>query len=357
MDTIDKYRRSNERRETPAPATGYTWEEIKSDKVKNNLFLEMLGINGYKNIAERLAGGKIEKDEFAIFREQLAVFAKKMLQAEKMEKILDTDNIDDLAQSNPDLAQIKKDFGAERVIEAINSQLKRIAITDESRFNDMVSKMGQYDDYRKGKYKEVKDEVKKLCEDNNITSEEYLAAVAIKDPAAKKEALKKLATKDYGKFDKALNFLSGGYLSGDTLKSLQDSEYAYKDQISKLGEYEKDVARVLFSSATGNEDMMNALINTKAPEKQQSGFMDAKRETTIDEVQLQKDWKAKKKTIANWSQLVPAVQNEQKEKFLKEQKEAYKAKVEKKGGWYRFFAALIEPLFDSREDELKGKLE
>ncbi len=362
MGMMDKYRKRAEEKEKDAatpPPHGLTFAEIKQDREKSHLFLLLLKQNGHKDLATRIAERKVAgAADVQLIEKQRKIFAEKMVQSEKVEKFLTKENMVSLARNHPNFEAIVN-AGSEQAIRAIKNHLREISITDESKFNAVVESLKIHDDYENGgEYKELDQRVDKLCKDNGITSQEYFDALDTQDPIEKKKALQKLASKSYGEFRKALDWISGGSLSEGTLKSLQNSQDSMENQIEELNKRKGDIGSALFLTITSDkaEAMLNAVYNEESPEKPKSGFLDAQKDSTLDEVQLQKEWKAKKAMMghANYNQLNKTERDVVKEQFLKEQDEKYEKKNKGKGGWHDFFAAVIKSLLDLYD---KDKLE
>jgi len=350
----DKEKEKIEGHPMPPPA-GHTLAEVMQDKNKSDLFLKLIWKDNGP-LAMRLAKNKLEESDISLLEEKRKIFSEKIIQAEKVEKLLTKENVIDFARNHPDFEKIINLLGPEKAVKAIQSQLRELSVSDEEdRFNSIVHAMEEYDKYKNGEYKIVNDEVEKLCKDNKIRPQEYLDALAIKDPIEKEKALKKLATQGYGKFDKALNWLSRGYLSEDTVASLQSSENSLENSITQLDLFHKEIGAVLFSSISGNDSMRKALSDqlTNAPtlEKPKSGFMDARNETALNDAQFKADWETKKRK-SNYGTRV-AEQDAIRKEFLEEQKEAHRRKNKGKTGWYAFFMAILEAAISNKEGELK----
>jgi hypothetical protein len=357
MGLLDQWRlKKLEKEKGPVvPPSGYSWDEIRGDTTKSDLFRQMLLVEGRKDIAQNLAKNKLEND-YPDFLNQVKIFSERMVRAEKIEGFMTTESIRDIALNNSSFAEITGSLGIEKVQETVKSQLKHLAATNKDRFNLVASLIEDRESFKTGEYREIQNKVEQLLNQNKITPQEYSDALAIPDPIEKEKALKKLATNGWGKFYKTWDYITKGYLSKDAVKGLQDAGTPFEESMNKLNDVSRGIGGALFLTINENKKMREASYSNK-PEEKPSGFMDAQRSANLDEEQLQKDWGAVKSRIGNYAQLLPTVKNEQKEKFLKEQKEKLKEKMRKQGGWHAFFAYLIETIFDDKGDDLKAKLE
>jgi len=369
MGIIDSFRKSkdekkDENKEHPTPPPeGHVLVEILQDKKKFGLFSMLLGKDGYGDLALRLVKGELKGDDIGLLEQERLAFSEKLTKSEKIKKLLTKENVIGFARNHPEFEKIINLVGPEKAIKAIQGQLEEISITDENRFDNISDSIQTYDSYKNGKYKEVNDRVEKLCKDKNITPQEYLDALAIKDPKEKEKALKELSKRTYGKFKSTINFISRGkWAKNTTLEGLKTSEISLEDSVAELDNYQRDIGSVLFYSISDNDDMRkamsNELINERTPEKPKTGLGDIKQEigeNTLDEDKFGADWEAFKEREAYGA----AYDNEQgalKDKFLSEQKEAYKKKnanVGGKGWWHSFLAILFEGKINSKKDTLK----
>lgn len=353
MGILDSFRRSKEEKKekTTPPPQGHTLAEVLQDKNKSHLFGKLLEQGGNKDLAQRLAEGKLDESDINLLEVERLAFSEKMARAEKVEKLLTKENVIDFARNNPEFEKILNLVGPEKAVKAIQSQLRDISIADEGRFSNIVGAMETFESYKDGEYKEVNDRVEKLLKDNKITSQEYLATLAIEDPVEKEKALKKLVTKSYGKYDKICDFLSGGGLSRDTIKDLQDSETSLESKIAELNTYQNDIGAVLFSSVSGNDNMRNALfselVNEKSPEEPKFSFKEVKN-GTLDETKWDEDWEERKEST-RFSTETPRVQELIRNNFRKDQKKANKEKNEGTGFWHDIVIAITEALMKKKE--------
>ena len=358
MGMLDSFKKSKEEKkeQTTPPAQGHTLAQIMQDKNKSHLFGELLNKQD-KNLAARLAKNTLTEADIHRLEDQRKVFSEQIIKAEKIEKLVTKENIIDIARGYSDFEKILNLVGPEKAVQVIKNRLKEMSITEEGTFNDISSAMETVESFKTGKYKELNDKVEKFCKDNNIAPKEYLAALAIEDPAEKEEALKKLATSPIsrtinwrlrGKF-----FKESGGLNNNLLNDLQQHGTSFEDSIKELNDLQGEAGTVLFLSVSGSDTMRNNLFgeltHEKAPENPKSGFMEAKNVNTLDEAQLDKDWEKKKKATQNYARLDLAGQEAIKAKFREEQIEAGRSENESKGIWAEIFAAIRKVFIEDKE--------
>lgn len=360
MGIMDSYRKMREegREHSTPPAKGFTLAEILKDKSSSDLFGKLLKKEGQEELALRVIGGKLEADDIHLLEELRLKFVEKIDQSEKIEKLLTKENIAGIARKHPDFAKVINLLGPEKAIKAIRSQMKGLCITDEDRFNAIAEPVVIYDSYQNGQYKESNDRVEKMCEDMGINQQEYLDALAIKDPDEKEKALKKLAKGKYGKYRAAWNKISGK--NREKLGDLKDAELSLENSIDMLDSYKTDIGDALFTTVH-EDDMRDAMSReliseTAAPVAEPKiGLGDAKKETAGDfnQKEFNQDWETLK-TNESYDALFADEQDALKERFIDQQQKKYREKSEKrKGAWNYFFAALFERNIKSKKDSLK----
>ncbi len=357
MGILDQFRTKKEEKkaQTTPPPQGHTLAQIMQDRNKSHLFGELLKRDD-KALAERFAGNKLTSDDIDHLETQRKLFSEKIIQSEKIEAMLTSENVINFARTNPEFEKIINLAGPEKAAKAIKNQLREISISDEDRFKDIVAKMNALEGYKNGQYKQVNDCVEKLLKQNKISEQEYFDVLAIEDPEEKEAALRKLSTKKYGKFKKALDWVSGGSLSEDSLEQLRNSETAIEDRLHILNTYEYDLGSVLFSSVSENENIRGSffgeLMNEKPAEKPKTGFKEAKSET-FDETEFNKAWEAKKTATPDYAQMGEQLRDIVKQRFIDEQQEIYREKNVDKGFWAQIFATITESLINIKKSELK----
>lgn len=344
---------------------GSTVAKILQDENKSHLFFKLLERDGQVELGARILGKKIEADDIGVLNEYRSEFLEKIAQSEKIEALLTEENMIGIARNNPDFAKIINIITPKQAVKVIQSQLREMIITDENRFNAIAESIRIYESYKNGKYKKISAKVEKFCKDNDITTQEYLDALAIEDPDEKEEALKQLSSRTYGGFKKAVNIISGGKWAKDTtLQGLENAESLLEGSVTALDDYQKDIGSALFASVTNNDYMKNALSreliseNASAEAKEQKmEFSNIKKEATgvlneFNEDEFAKEWE-NYKINAHYDEK-PDYQDIIKDMFIDEQKNLYREKnVKSTGFWASIFSILFGNKIDSKRNALK----
>ncbi|OGI60374.1 hypothetical protein A2641_01500 [Candidatus Nomurabacteria bacterium RIFCSPHIGHO2_01_FULL_37_25] len=352
MGIMDDFRKSKEDNKvhTTPPPVGHTVAEILQDKNKSDLFGKLLEKDGQQDLGQRIREGKLEKDDLELLSEYRVEFSKKIAQSERIENLLTEENIIEIARKHPDFAKILDSLTPKKALKVIRNQLKEICFNDEDSFDAIAKPIDIHDSFKNGKDKETSDKVDKLLNDNGITSQEYLDTLAIKDPIEKKEAIKQLAKKYGGLWWNRLN--------KDLLNNLNTAARSLEDSYAELDKYKSDIGSILFASVSGNDDMRDALskelLSESAPvaTEKKTGFLDAKKETTLDEKEFNEDWE-RYKTSSDYAGKNTLEQDIVKDMFIAEQKTKYEEKNKKnKGFWASIFAAWLEGNINDKRNTL-----
>lgn len=359
---MDQFRKSKEEKKehsTP-PAKGFTLAEILNDGKSFHLFGKILEKEGDKELAQKIAEGKIEEGDIELLEQARLKYQEKVQVSEGVENLLTEETIVEIARNHPDFEKIVNLVGPKKAISAIKSQLREICITDEARFDTIAEPLKNHDSYKKGEFKKTELAVEKMCKDKGISPKAYLEALAIEDPEEKQTALKKLVKEKYGKFEKGINFLSLGALTRSGMDDLKAGEASLEEALAEMNAHQEAIGDALFASVSGNEDMRNALarelISEKAPKVEpEVGFGDAKKEVigAFTDAACDKDWEDLKVKTGYDSQ-DDLGQDVIKDEFINAQKEKYKKKgPASKGFWASIFAALFEKKIENKKDTLK----
>ena len=359
MGISEDYRKSSEKDEEHAapPPPGHFLAEILQDENKFHLFGKVLENGGHHALAERIAEDRLEAGDIDLLEEQRKIFSEKMSLVEKVGKLLTKESVVELARNHPDFEKVVNLLKPEGTIRAIQSQLLEISITDESRYESIEQAIEAADSFKNGAYKEINDEVEKVCKDMNISQKEYLDALAIEDPKDKEKALKKLAKGRYGFFKTAINMISGE--EGKKLRDLKYSEMSLKYSLDELNTYNNAVGSALYSSIKDNAEMRGALheelMGDKTAVEKKVGFSDMKKEAAgvFNEKEKVKNWENYKKQ-AGYDNEDDFGKDIIKGMFVDEEKKKFKERnVKNTGFWHSIFAAVFERKINNMKNTLK----
>jgi|GEM_PF-4901640 len=361
MGIADAFRKNKQEKENKAaqPPAGHTVAEILKDKEKSDLFGQLLKREGKEELALRLAEGKLEYGDMDLLESQRILFSEAMERSEKIGKMLSAESITELGRNNQNFERIVNLLGIERAAKVIRGQLMELAINDEQRFNRIGQRLEDMEKYRKGEYKEINDQVEKLCKESGITPKEYLDALAIEDKKEKEKKLKELAQKAHVGFKKFINIITlGKYGKNLTLAKLMDGETSLEDVMKKLDQYYEEIGQSLSYTVENNQSMRQAmsqeLIGEKGATASQEGFGDAKKEAgdqKFDETKFDKEWEAYKKAADYDAH--PGDQETIKDMFIDEQQKKYGGKGAEGGFWASIFTVLFEKKIKNKRSTLK----
>ena len=348
MGLFDQFRKNKEeqrKREnsTTPPPMGHSLAEIMKDKKKLHLFGELLKKDGNDALAARVLTGRLDEYDIDRLEEQRKVFSEKIIKAEKIEKLLTVEYVISLARNNPDFEKIVNQLRPEGAIKVITSQLKDLAITNETRFNDIASKMDAKEGYLGDEYKKLNDRVEKLLNDKNISQEEYLDILKIKDSNEKRKALVILAKRGrmFGRLDK------------DFLSKLEGSAVTMEESINQLSIQEASIGSALFMSVNENKDVReafaNELIGERVASESKQGLKELRKDA-FDEATVDEHWKrAKETTQYSQAKNDPARLEAFKNEFRDREKKLNNKKNKGTGFWDDIIRALFGGMVDKKE--------
>ena len=360
MAILDSLKKSKEKAEvhtTPA-LPGHTVSEILKDKNKFHIFGELLRREGHTDLAVRIRENKLQESDIDLLEQNRKIFSEQMALSEKTEKFLTKENIIAFAKRHPELEKIINVFGPDQAVKVIQAQLKEISITDESRFNTILSAIETATTYQSGEAKSVNEEIEKLCKEKHIKPQAYLDALSITDPVDRDEALKKLVTilpeKREG-WKKVLNIFhtpKGSY-DRETFDKLADSAIKLEDTIAQLNIHEADIGAALSYTLSSNDKMRDSLFAEMAgenmPGEPKVGFKELK-QTTFNKQEEQEwndNWEAKK-IADNYDTRPPDEQRDIRDSFAAGAKEVYRRERAGSSFWEQITSALTEAFIDDK---------
>ncbi|MDE2188737.1 MAG: hypothetical protein KGJ35_03365 [Patescibacteria group bacterium] len=339
-------------KETP-PDT-LTIKKILDDKEQSALFGDLLKREGQEELAQRLVSGKIEADDLDKLAEYRREFSEKMRQAENIEKSLTPEMAAEIIRLDPNLQKIAESSGQEGIIAAAKESLRKMAISDQSRFDEILRHVENVNSYHDGDFKKLETEVEERCKKMGVNADKYYEAMAINDFDKRQEALSGLIKKDWGKTKRFFNMLFGRSfelskrmkLEGEASKNKHDIEQA----LAELNKRKGELGSVMAASIKGNKEFMEAISRQMVGEpkkKEVIGMKDAKSgaptvESTVEE------WKRHKSKFKNWDQMDEAQIELERGYFLDDMAEKNrKNRAGKVGFWASIFGAIFDSFFTS----------
>ncbi|MCE9549322.1 hypothetical protein K8Q98_02905 [Candidatus Nomurabacteria bacterium] len=361
MGILDTFRKSKEvERPNAAPVKkGFTLAEILQDKEKSHLFGKLLERYGREDLSLRLTKGELEENDIANLEQDRLHFVEIMDKAEKVKGLLTTENVVEFAHNHPEFEQIVNLVGPEKAKKVIQGQLVELAFADEYRFDIIADRVETYESYKNGEYKKLNEKVEKMLEDGNFTEQEYIDALNIQDPKAKKKALQELASKSQGKFKKVVNFLSRGKFTRGKLEELENNGISMEKALEELNSHQSEIGSVLFGTMTADKGMREALhaeiTGVKKEGEKKTSFGDARREkaAVFNQASFDAAWEEFKKREA-YGAAHHYEKDGLKDMFIEEQKQAYREKSgEAKGFWESIFSSFFEEEINSKKNTLE----
>ena len=349
----EKDRLEKDRREKAGipeePVDTLTVKEILSGKESSALFGEMIEQSGDpddKEMLARLVSGKMEADDVKKIAEARDAFSEKMREAEAIKSELTPELVQQIAKNNPDIQRIMQEVGADGIVKISHETIKKIAVSDPSRFREISLSVKVLQNSRNGQFKELNDKVEDLCKKQGINPEKYLKAAAISDDVERKKAINKLAVENAG-FWKALT-------SGKRIRQLVEMKTDLEAAFAELDHWKREIGSVLALSIKGNQDMLEALNREMAGEpkkKEVFGMNDIKKEV-VDEATIKADFKKWRSNATNnlddaiWNQLTDQEKGLHRDEFMRERANERKGAIAAKGGfWASIFSALFDTMF------------
>lgn len=338
-----------------------TLKEILSKKEDSDLFGEMLGREGDLELSQRMAKGELTEDDIEELDSHRLDFLNTMQEVKVTKESITNDVVNAYTRNNPELQKVVGLVGLDSYREIVKDKLARLAIRDPETFASLSGAVKDKNEFKAGIYKELDEEVTKMCADRGIKAESYLKAMAIEDPKEREKALKAAVKEGWGGWKKAANFLTAGSwasrrteLMGSKKEELDLATEAMKLHRSNIGEFLAGMTDVPeIRSAVSKE-----LIGEKEEKIPLEGFKESKGQMPTKE-SLQADWEEyknnrKKINRVNWEKLTPELQDRERDMFIEAQNKARAEEMKKKTGfWGAIFSIFSESFFTSNKSELK----
>lgn len=335
-----------------------TLKEILAKKEDSELFGEMLGREGELDLSKRMASGELSEEDINTLDKHRVGFLDTMQEVKLTRESITNDVVDAYTKNNPELQKVVGLIGLDAYRDIVKEKMAKMAIRHPDAFSSLYSAVEGKNEFKNGIYKELDEEVTKLCADRKIKPESYLKAMAIEDPQERAKALKVAVKENWGKWEKAANFLSFGTwasnraeLMGSKKEELDLTTEAMKLHRSNVGEF--------LAGMTDNDEIRSAVAKEIIGEKEQKvpieGFNESKGKMPTKE-SFQEDWEDYKAMFPfsddeNWEDLSPSKKEEIRDSFIEAKKEEQAQK--KSGFWGSIFEIFSESFFTSNKTELK----
>ncbi len=376
---IDKENNSKKEQEEQIKATGgeieetpepLTLKEIMSDKEKSSLFVKMLDNDGgqeYKDLLARLTSSKLEEADVDALSNHRKKFEVKMQRVENVKGQITEEVAIELAERNPDIKKLLENVGADSIVGIVQERLGDLSVTEPERFNKLAKNIESMQSFQKGKFKELQNNVEKMCTEKNLDGGEYLKALAIEDPDEREKALVSLVRDSWGdgclgKSRRFLDLLSFKAFSANGTLKLDKKKPEVDAIFQELDKKKKSIGKILVTTIKGSDDMREALAKSILGEftkKEQFGFKDAKSVPQIKPEEIQKRWEDTKAEgfsgpggNKSWDEMSTLEQDSARDYFLEDIKTEQASK--RKGGiWNLILGSIFEVFLLDQKKDLK----
>src|SRR5258708_2069144 len=160
-----------------------------------------------REVAMRMSSGRLEERDLDLLEKYRNEFNKKMQTMETLEAEITPENLGLFAQHSEKFSKIIKLLGPEKAVRAIKSELRNLYFGDEEsreRFAGIQKAIQGLTEYKgdKGEFAKIEKEIREKCKANNISEEDFEAAMQIKDVAERREKIEEMIKEKYGKVRK-----------------------------------------------------------------------------------------------------------------------------------------------------------
>jgi len=338
-----------------------TTEEIIADKEKSHLLGKMLERDGgpeSKEVMIRLKSGTLTEADIDNLSKYRDAFDKKMQKVENVSEEITPEMVAELGEHDPKLKKLLEHVSPDKLVDVVQDRLGELAMSEPDQFKIISKKIEKMQDFKKGDFKKLDDSVREMCEKENIGVNDYMKALAIKDPFEQRKELERIIGESWGDGigGKTKRFIDSflGNFSDKKIQELSWKKSEIDNVFAELDKHKKNIGKALAVTVKGNDDMRNALANAilgKSTKKEQRGFKDAESTPQIKESDIDARYRQLKNStfptatpnvFRKWDALNPAEKDQQRDLFIDQIKAEEKAK--RKGG---FWDSIFEAMFGS----------
>lgn len=332
----------------PAPKT---LNEILKDPNDSAFLGRVMEIKNDKELAARMATGTLEQSDL----EKLEVYRleniEKLEQVKSLETAITPEYVKDFAANSPEFQKLVNLVGPEKAAKSIQSQLREVAASDGSRFENMHDSLKKLSEYKGKEMKDLEKKIREQCKGfkTNLKEEDFAAVMAISDPMERADALQEKVRGSFGLFRKAADYVSLGKFSRPAAEELAKNKTQMDATIKGLNEHIGNMGGTLNAMISENADVRKAfakeLIDEKAPVKTpEVGFESVRKEVK----DIDTAW-TEFRTANNFYEKTDVQQETLKKQFRTEAKESQVKKPAKKGIWARLWSSIFEKAIDNKE--------
>lgn len=285
---------------------------------------------------------------------------------ENLNEELTPELLNELGLQSPEFQKILNTLDSKTTSKMIKDRMAELAVSEPERFDKISDKLEGLQDFKKGEFKELDDSVKKICEENNINADDYLKALAIKDPKEQGEVLRNLVRDSWGDggwgstvrvIDKFSSLFGGG--SKLIAEQLAEQKVNIDAVFAELDKHKKGIGKVLAVTIKGSDTMRDALSKALIgePTKVEQIGMKENKDVLPKEAEIEERWEEVKADIKVggkvWSKLNVAEKDKERKKFGNLMKAEAKKKSKGKGFWAMILEAIFGKFIDEKIAELK----
>lgn len=317
---------------------------------ESDMVSHILKKEGQDDLAERLAAGTLVEGDLKILEEIRVQVNKRLEQIEMVKTSVTEDTVEEYAKNSPKFLSLIGLVGRKEAAKAINEQMKKLAMEDEDRFDELCRKFDKITNFTS----EVDKDIKEMCAKYNMTEATYQKALNIKDPAEQRKFLQRQVHDSYTGFMKFRD-LFGSFSKQDAIGLINKKE-ELMDNIEEVDESIKSVGDYLTGIVDENDFVREAftrkILEEKPPKVDpEPTFKEIRAEMKeFSPADVDQKWQ-EVRTNGNFDTISPTKQNKLRKDFIKELEEQFKArqqKIEKKSSWLDIFSNFFTNFLGSK---------
>lgn len=335
-----------------------TLKEILSKQEDSDLFGEMLGREGDLDLSKRMATGTLTTEDISYLDAHRKDFLSTMEDVKNVKESITNDVVNAYTKNNPELQKVVGLVGLDAYRDIVKEKMARMAIRDPEAFKSLSDAVKSKNEFKSGIYKELDEEVTKMCADRNIQPTSYLKAMAIEDPKQRDEALKLAVRENWNNWKKAADLFTFGTW-GDRRAKLMGSKKEELDLASEVMREHKGKIGEFLAGMTDVPEVRNAVAKELIGEKEEKvpvqGFKESKGQMPTEQ-SFQDGWKAyktKNKILKSFETMDPDQQDVHRDAFLEmEKKKMEEMNGKKSGFWNAIFSIFSSAFIDDNRNKL-----
>lgn len=334
-----------------------TLKDILGNQAESDLFGEMLGREGDLELSKRMAEGKLTTDDISYLDSHRKGFLDTMEEVKNVKESITKDVVDAYTKNNPELQKVVGLVGLDAYRDIVKEKMATMAIRDPEAFKALSEAVKNKNEFKSGDYKELDEEVTKMCADRNIKPESYLKAMAIEDPKERAKALKSSVTEGWSNWKKVGNFFTAGTWSSRRAEFMGSKKTELDLATEVMRNHKGDIGELL-AGMTDVPEVRNAVAKELIGEKEAKipvqGFKESKGQMPTEEV-FQTSWAEykKKNKLKNFETMDPNDQDFHRDAFQEAEKNKFSETNKKKSGfWISVFSAFYDSFQTSNRNNL-----